>query len=233
MRYIALILLALITSSVYANEESYVAELDRLAAKRDLNDLVERVNQPRNIEEARQGLTWLRAKSLSGFGGVRIFYSYAYGLFRANVKDTATFSYLIGTLVGRVDAARCGDPTAPTDKLMRWEQGLTPISKNFISLSQSERKQLINMAVTAEERLKDRPVDSWLCNGGLSFMRKYAEKHKNDPNPPAREIQDETRIGRTILLDDPDIKPEFIADEEWKAKRKQIIVRFLEQMPLN
>jgi hypothetical protein len=81
-----------------------------------------------------------------------------------------------------------------------------------------------------EEKHSNRPPDTWLCSGGLSFMRRFSEKHKGNPNPPAREIQDPTRPGRTILLDDPDIKPEFITDDEWHVRRKQLVAKFVEQV---
>jgi hypothetical protein len=228
MRYLALIVLAVAAS---ANADPYTIELERLAAKSDLNELIMRVNQPRNAEEFRLGLAWLRDKSLSGFGGSRIHYSYALGLFRAEIKDTATFAYLLALLTGRVDAVRCADPSAPGDKLPRWEQNLAPIFQHFLSLELGQRKQLISLAVAVEEQSSGRAPDTWLCSGGLSFMLKFAEKHKNNPSPPTREIQDPTRPGRTILLDDPDIRPEFVTDEEWQVRRRQVIAKFVEQLP--
>jgi hypothetical protein len=218
-----------------AQERGFNAELDALAAQSDLNELIMRVNQPKNADEFRQALDWLRAKTLTGFGGSRISYSYAFSLFRTKVadgRDTAAFAYLVGMLLGRVDAARCADPSAPGDKLGRWEQNLAPIQQHFTSLPLDQRKKLVSMAVMTEEKFKNRSPDEWLCNGGLSFMHKFAEKHKDNPTPPAREIQDETRTGRTVLLDDPDIKPEFISNEEWITKREKIVAMFVEQQPL-
>ena len=235
MRYAVLLIVGLMTLNCWAQEGRFNAELDGLASRRDLNELIMRVNQPRNADEYRQGLDWLRAKTLTGFGGSRIFYSYAFGLFRTNapsVRDTATFAYLVGLLLGRVDAARCADSSAPADKLGRWEQNLAPIRQHFASLQLDEREKLVSMAVAVEEKFSNRPQDEWLCSGGLSFMHKFAEKHKDNPTPPAREIQDETRVGRTILLDDPDIKPAFVSNDEWTARRKQIVSKFIEQQPL-
>jgi hypothetical protein len=235
MRHALLLIVSLMALNCWAQERQFNVELDALATQRDLNELIVRVNQPRNADEVRQGLDWLRARTLTGFGGSRIFYSYAFGLFRTNVaelKDTASFIYLIGLLLGRADAARCADPSAPADKLSRWEQNLAPIRQHFVSLPLDERRKFVSMAVVAEKRLENRSPDAWLCNGGLAFMYKFAKKHKDNPTPPAREIQDETSIGRTVLLDDLDIKPEFISNEEWNAKRKQIVEKFVEQMPL-
>jgi hypothetical protein len=227
----ALIVFVVWAIGASANADPYTTELDRLAAKSDWNELIMRVNQPRTAEEFRIGLNWLREKSVSGLGGLRIHYSYAFGLFRAGVKETSTFAYLLGLLTGRIDAVRCKDPTAPGDKLYGWEQNLAPIFQQFLSLDPGQRNQLIHLAVATEERFSSRPPDAWLCSGGLAFMNKFAEKHKNNPNPPAREIQDPTRPGRTILLEDPEIKPEFVTDEEWQARRRQIIAKFIEQLP--
>ena len=230
MRNLVFIALLVATIASGAKAETYAAELDQLAAKSDLNDLIKRVNQPRSVEEVRVGLNWLRAKSIESFGGSRIHYSYALGLFRANVKETATFAFLYGLLAGRIDASRCADPLAPGEKLQRWEQSLGPIFLHFLSLSLDERRKLVSMAIATEEQFSARAADTWLCSGGLVFMHKFMEKHKDDPSPPAREIQDGTRPGRTILLDDPAIKPEFVTDEEWNIKRKQLVSKFSEQL---
>ena len=225
--FAVLLFLALVTK---AHADTYTAELDALAAKSDLNELIMRVNQPRNPEELRLSLAWLRDKSIAGFGGSRIHYSYAYGLFGAGVRDTAAFAYVLGLLTGRIDAARCKDPSAPGDKLQRWDQNLATIFKHFLSLGPDQRKEQIALAVAIEDKHSNRPPDSWLCSGGLSFMLKFSEKHKNNPNPPTREIQDPSRPGRTILMEDPDIKPEFVADEEWQPRRKQLVAKFVEQL---
>ncbi|OGB21749.1 MAG: hypothetical protein A3I66_03400 [Burkholderiales bacterium RIFCSPLOWO2_02_FULL_57_36] len=84
MRYIALLIISLMTLNCWAQDERFNAELDGLAAQRDLNELIKRVNQPKNAEEFRQGLNWLRTRTLTGFGGSRISYSYAFGPFSAN-----------------------------------------------------------------------------------------------------------------------------------------------------
>lgn len=230
MRFIMLIALFVSAIATGAEAETYAAELDKLAAKSDLNDLIKRVNQPRSAEEFHAGLDWLRAKSISGFGGTRIHYMYAAGLFRANVKETAAFVYLIGLLTSRIDGSRCADSSAPGEKLFRWELSLAPILQHFLSLQMEERKKLVSLAIVAVERIPAQAPDTWLCSGGLSFYGKFMEKHKNNPNPPAREIEGETSIGRTIILDDPTIKPAFVSDEEWRTRRKQIISSFAEQI---
>jgi hypothetical protein len=230
MRYLLIVAFLVVAVNARANADSYSAELDRLAAKNDWNELMMRVNQPRNADEFRVGLEWLRNKSRSAFGGSRIHYSYALGLQRAGVKETSIFAYLLGLLTGRTDAARCKDPSAPGDKLHRWETSVAPIFQQFVALESVERRRLLALAVEIEERFSARPPDSWLCSGGLAFALRFAEKHKNHPNPPVREIQDPARPGRTIVLEDPDFKPEFVADEEWLARRRTIVADFIEQL---
>lgn len=228
MRYAIFVALVTTALTVNANPQTYVIELEQLAAKTDLNELVDRVNQPRNFEELRVGLDWLRAKSISGFGGARITYSYALNLFRAGVKDTATLAYLFGLLTSRIDAARCADPSAPVNKLHYWEQTLSPIFLHFRSLPGHQQRDLVSRAMDMEHGLRTRAADAWMCSGGLSFMQKFSEKHKDNPNPPTREIQDPTGKRRTVVMDDPDIKPDFVPDEQWTTRRNEIIVKFLQ-----
>lgn len=231
MRHALALLLFLFALTVRAEDGAFTAELDKLSAQDDLGALIKRVNEPRTTEEMKQGLAWLRARTMSGIGGSRMFYSYAGNLYKVGIKETAGFAYLVGLLFGRVDAARCADPSAPGDKLVRWDRNLQPIFQYFVALPLEERKKWVSMAITMEAGIGNRAPDPWLCTGGLSYMRKFMEKHKDDAQPPAREIQDDTRVGRTILLDDPDIKPEYVADDEWKARRQQIVARFVEQLP--
>lgn len=215
---------------VYAATDAFTEELDKLADKRDLNDLIKRVNQPQSEQELRSGLDWLRAKSLSGFGGGRIMYSYSYLLAGAGIPDSASVIYILASLTSRIDAARCADPSAPSDKFQRWENSLTQIPRYYQSLPFEKREEIISLVVAWEEKISTRPPDAWLCNGGMSYMMKFMEKHKNDPNVPAREIEDKTRLGRTILLDDPEIQPEFVDDETWQNKRKTIIKTLSSQL---
>ena len=230
MRFLAFIAITLLSAVTSANADTYTAELDTLASKSDLNELIMRVNQPRNPEELRLGLEWLRDKSISGFGGSRIHYSYAFGLFGAGVRDTSAFAHLLALLTGRVDAARCKDSSALGDKLQGWDHNLAQIFNHFLSLGPAQRKEQISLAVAIEEKHGSRAPDTWLCSGGLSYMVRFFEKHKNNPNPPAHEIQDPSRLGRTIIVEDPDIKPEFVADEEWNTRRKQLVAKFVEQL---
>lgn len=216
-----------------AAEMPYLLDLELLSRRNDhLQALLERVNQPRNAQELQIGLDWLRVKSGTGFGGSRITYSYASNLFRVGVKDTATLAFLFGLLTSRVDAARCADPSAPAEKLHPWEQTLVPIYEHFRSLPEDERRHLVNLAIDMEGKLSARGPDIWMCSGGLSFTRKFMEKHKDNPNPPMREINDPTRKGRTILLNDPDLTPDLVPDEQWKTTRQQIIANFAQQLPM-
>lgn len=231
MRYIVLVALTVAVFTARADPHPYMAELDQLAAKNDLlNDLIQRVNQPRDAEEMRVGLDWLKAKSISGFGGSRITFSYAGNLFRVGIKDTASLALLFGLLTSRIDAARCADPSASADKLQRWDQALSPLFEHFRSLPTGQQRELVSLAIDMEDKFSARVPDVWICSGGLAFMNKFFAKHKNNPNPPAREILDPTRIGRTIMLDDPDIKPDFVPDEQWKLGRERIIANFAQQM---
>ena len=231
MRYLVLIALLASIFGARADAHPYTAELDQLATKNDLlGELIQRVNQPRDLEEMRVGLDWLKARSISGFGGSRITFSYAGNLFRVGITDTASLALLFGLLTSRIDAARCADPSAPTEKLHRWDQALGPLVQHFRSLPIGQQHELVLIAISMEDKFSSRGPDVWMCSGGLAFMNKFFQKHKNNPNPPAREVQDPSRIGRTIVLEDTDIKPDFVPDEQWKLSRQKIIANFAQQM---
>jgi len=204
-------------------------ELDQLAKNKDLNELIKRIGEPKNAEELRVGLDWLKAKSTSGFGGSRILYLNALNLHRAGITDSASLLYLAGMLTSRVDAVRCADPSAPLEKIQQWETKLAPILVNYRALPPATQTEIVTIAIDWEERFKRRRPDVWLCNGGLSFMLKFSKKHGSDASPPVREIEDKSKPGRTILLDDPDIEPEFIDDQEWLKKRANVIANFAGQ----
>jgi hypothetical protein len=224
-----LLMVSLFHSSHAANG-SYEAELNRLAAKPDLNELIKRVGQPRTQDEAITSLNWLKSKSYSGFGGSRIIYSYAFGLFGAGIGDTASFAFLFAQLTARVDAARCADPTATEDKFQKWENNLSQIKDYFRSLPVSKQTELVKLAVAWEEKTKARPKDVWMCRGGLSYAAKFLEKHKDNPNPPMHEKVNEAGTGKTIIFDDLTIEPSFVSEEEWLIKRNEIIARFSAQI---
>lgn len=230
--FIALLILlgSVLQSTARADPSVFAMELDQLAKRKDLNELIKRIGEPKNAEEFRVGLDWLKAKSTSGFGGSRIAYLNALNLYRAGIGDSASLLYLVAMLSSRVDAARCADPTAPPEKIRQWETKLAPILVIYRALSFATQAELISIAVGWEEKIKTRAPDAWLCNGGLSFMLKFSKKHGSDASPPVREIEDKTRPGRTMLLDDPEIEPEFISDQEWLEKRAKVIANFIGQL---
>jgi hypothetical protein len=52
----------------------------------------------------------------------------------------------------------------------------------------------------------------------MSFFTKYAAKHGNLSGQPVETPPGMT--GQTVVITDPDIKPDYISDEEWLAKRR-------------
>ena len=210
---------------------SYKDELDQLIHKSDLSDLYKRVMHPRNAEEMRIGLDWLQAKSSAGIGGSMLTFTYAHQLFQIGIKDSASMALAIGLLTSRADAARCKDPSAAPDKLRRLNQQLSALVQHFRTLPIEQQREFVNIAVRVEAKLEGRAPDAWMCQGGLSYMIKYGEKHKDNPNPPQYEVQDATRVtGKTVVLNDPDIQPEFVSNEEWKIRREKVVAAFTQQM---
>ena len=164
-------------------------------------------------------LDWQKQQFIRGKGGARTAYMYAYNLYRGGIKDTSAFAYVSGVLQARVDGSRCKDATGVGQNIANWEKKMSPAKELFISLDEATQKKFLNTALNREEKIKSRAPDEWICSGGIKFFTQFHEKHKNNPNPPVKSINDPDSIGTTKVYDDPSIKPEFIAQDEWEKRR--------------
>lgn len=210
-------------------QTAYVQELNRLEAQSNHKELFAKLLafEPFNRlptftaqVEIKETLDWLAKRGMRGPGSVRYTYNYAMWLWKTGIFDTATAVYLFGTIKARSDAARCEDQTSAPSRIRDYEASLGgAVRANLGKLSYQEKVQIFELATTElETRLQMQPKDEWLCNGGMSFFTKYAAKHgklggQTVETPPGM-------IGQTVVVTDPDIKPDFIADQEWLAKRR-------------
>ncbi len=208
----------------------YVQELNRLEAQSNHKELFAKLlafepfsRLPAYIAQAeiKETLDWLAKRGMRGPGSVRYTYNYAMWLWKVGILDTATAVYLFGTIKARSDGVRCEDQTSAPSRIRDYEISLgSAVRANLGNLSQQARLEIFQLAITElESRLPMQPKDEWLCGGGMSFFTKYAAKHgslngRTVETPPGM-------IGQTVVVTDPDIKPDFIADQEWLAKRRE------------
>lgn len=211
----------------HADDTEYLNELDRLNTDLHLTELTKRILNPINSREVKLSLDWLREKFTTGKGGARIAYLYSALLNEIGIRDTAAFSYITARLMVRIDAARCADITAPPEKISHWEKGLSERMMSYYSeLNEAEQKRLLNMAFKWEKKLLNRAPDKWLCSGGEHYYAKFYEKHGLNENPPVRIILYPFARGKSIVVNAPDYKPEYVNKQLWAQRRKDIIASF-------
>ena len=182
------------------------------------------------MEQFVTALDWLQQRALTGRGGAQYIYAYAFDLWQTGQpthKESAALMWLYGKLTIRVDAARCADQRAPETKMMKWESQLTNIQDYYQQLDAEQKAKLANLALQFEEKNSDRKHDAWLCSGGLSFMKRYFEKHGDASS--SKEAIDPLSGEKVTVLKDDEIRPEFISDADWQQKRAEVIGGFKKQ----
>lgn len=207
-----------------------ILELNALATQPNANELIARLASIDDPTQFMTALDWQKQQFISGNGGARTAYMYAYNLYRVGIKDTSAFAYISGALQARIDGSRCKDTTGVFQNIGKWEQKMSPAKEFFISLDEATQQKFLNTALNREEKIKSRAPDEWVCSGGIEYFSKFHEKYKDNPNPPVKSIDDPDNIGKTKVYDDPTIKPEFVVQEEWERRRARIRENFSDQI---
>ncbi len=210
-------------------QTSYVTELNRLDAINGQDELFKkllafepfkRLPDPVAVQEVKETLDWLKKRGFWDPGSVRYTYNYAMWLWYAGVQDTSTAMFLFGTIKAQSDAARCLDETSAPTRIRDYESSLSDAARSFLqNKSQAIRDQVFQLATNRlEERLPHQKPDEWLCGGGMSFFNKYSQKHGN---LEGKEVKVPNSFGKTFIVEDSSIKPDFVADTVWiEARRK-------------
>lgn len=208
----------------------YEAKLDALAAAHDYSALGKAVvTDVRDMETASRALNWLRAQQFAKGGSSYIAYLYAALLWRTSqsipepgktgLAQNAGIQLMQARWLVQAEGFQCSDTTAPQTGWIAIESGLRPLVQYVAKLPEADKKKINDVALEALlVTFPARRNDVWLCRSGMAQYGKYFEKHPEIGNKPVDEFK-----GRTIVLDDPSIMPDFVPYADWKAKRRAAI----------
>ena len=222
-------------AGVACAQSSYVTELITLEKKPGQQELFQRLiaqeplkrrPEPSAQREVVETLDWLKERAGTSEASARYGYVYAAWLWAAGHQEEAATQYFRAGYKARWDGARCADVSAAPARILQYENAVGRPIVTFLKSSSKDVHQrvLAVLSPTLEERIANDPKDEWVCSGGAAYFKKYAEKH---PEFSQRRIDDPALRGKTIVLADDTIHPEFISDEEWRLKRTEVASAYL------
>lgn len=97
--------------------------------------------------------------------------------------------YSAAALIGRVDVARSGDPTAG-GALHVIEMQFSPI-KDYLTKNQGEKKKGMQWALDREEKMKTRVVAPWISGHGIKAFEANGHASNSDPEQARATIRAE------------------------------------------
>jgi hypothetical protein len=216
----------------------YEAKLDSLLAARTYDGLAKALVDVKDMDAAMRALNWLRAKSLNG-GGLYIAYLYSASLWRmansipepnkSGLQQSAAVQLQLALWLLRAEGFQCADTTAPGSRYAAVGGQLMDVGRYYAALPAATKKSVDDLAFRALTQLfKLRPNDVWMCSGGMAQYGKYFEKHPEVGNKP---IDAPGQGGKTIVLPaDPSILPDFVAFQDWKAKRRAALDKIADEI---
>lgn len=184
------------------------AALDALLAARDYVALGARIAQVSKQPDLVSDLDWLKNRTLEGNSAfVTMLYSRLLWVAAGGLPDepkrqwrqTAAMMTLYAYSAIAVDGSRCGDRSAPANRvqqLMAWNPEVWPF---IASLTEEERQTLVTIAVAIEARTAPRRDEigdvDFLCRSGME------ETQYNLTHGTAREVPPAPgMIGRQVVL---------------------------------
>lgn len=232
LRIVVIVSTLFFVFSVSANAQTqYVQELKSLDAKNALTPLFQklmsfepfkRLPDQTAVAEIKETLDWLRLRGFYDNESARYTYAYSAWLWNSGFKDNASAMYFLAGIKARSDGARCADKTSPQDRVIQYEQLLRgPITQFLKTQDKGAKEKIFKLAtLRLEERLPLRKPDEWLCNGGMAFFKKYADKHGNLHGTEAKDSS--ANLGKAVVIEDDSIKPDFVDMAEWQAERRVV-----------
>jgi hypothetical protein len=205
-------------------DRAFVLRLEELEKRADLAPLFSFAGSPRNAAELKAGLDWLQQRAFYGNArDPRYLFTYSRLLDKAQIRDSAATAYLAAVLIGRVDAARCADLSAPGQKIRLLEAQTAALAKNYWSLSPDMRARVLDVAVMIEQRKPLGAPNAWLCSGGLRDMQTALEQRIENNAPPIQPVQPGSR---TFVVDTSAVAPAFLSDEQSAPMRESVRTGF-------
>ena len=216
-------------------QSSYVTELNTLEKKLGQQELFQRlsVQEPLKMlsgssapREGVETLDWLQERAGKTETSARYRYVYSAWLWASGRQEEAAKQYLMAGFKARWDSARCADRSAAPARILQYESVLGKPIMSFLASADKPLRQrvLAELSPNLEHRFANSAKDEWVCSGGVAYFQKYFEKHPEQGQNP---VGDPSHLAETIVLSDDTIQPEFIADEEWRMKRKEVAGTYL------
>lgn len=203
------------------------ARLSALLAAQDLMTLGRMIREPVTEADVRTDLDWLKDRLMEG-NSAWIAMLYAKLLWSVadrsppeaagELRQTAVMAALYAYAAIGIDGARCGDRSAPSNRLNQligWEIGIWAF---LTEMTPEHRQRAINLAVLIEERTRARRDSKgdveFLCRAGMEEMS-YNMAHGT-----MREIEAKPgQFGRQIVVDgDGKYRPSVREDKVWRPE---------------
>ncbi len=206
------------------NEFEYIgalSELDRIDKSGNLNQLMEKVIQPRSSSELKAYADWLKARVMNTDTREPLYYwGYSHLLRMSGINDTSALLFVTAVLMLQSESARCADASATSGKqhialLMR-----SGLRVNYWAQSPEVRRQARQFALREEERKRMGPATSWVCAGGMEEMIAAMEASAQGPSGKG------AAVGSTSVNAVSAVGPRFLSDAAFDEQRKRIRAEF-------
>jgi hypothetical protein len=191
-----------------------------------------RITSPRDARDFQDMTMWLRWRILSENADGRYSYAYA-GNLHYMMKPDGTPLYPVESVVFffharlalAIDGARCADPSGPESVAFGFESQpyFRPLIERIDKMSRKERAIAILEAVTLEELRGERQPFAALCTQGTKTMLRAMTEGRQPVEMPSKGSGSMNGLGNTYAVDVSGIEPEMITEDQWRAKRKQIL----------
>jgi len=172
--------------------------------------------------------SWLKWKIISQNAEAR--YSYAYSSNLSHIRDKdggyefeAAVYFFLSRLSLAIDGARCVDKTSPDIIGKEYEMSMRPINEMIIQSKKDWQAGAMLQAVSIELMRGERPPIGYLCmRGARAGFRAFAlgrEITLENMSPSDAK----NHLGVSGTIDTSGVEPEFIPENEWRLKRKNIL----------
>lgn len=217
---------------------SYEARLDGLLAAHDAMGLGRAIFLDTPDEyTSRRALAWLQVQQATNGGGTLIAVLHSGLLWRqaqrwaeptrtSHSRAAGTQLYLARALIS-TEGFQCADATAWPAGEASVERQLAGVRQYLSGLTGADRQALAHDALkSAIASFALRANDVWLCSLGAAQIGKFLQKHPEIGEKKTTELGGTTvpgQPGKTVVLEDPSILPDFVPFAEWRAKRRTAI----------
>jgi len=205
-----------------AQAETYPEKLNRLYLSVDDDALYAALLKTENKSDFVHALDFLKGKIVDQRIADSDYHAiYAMLLWRAGIKDTAAGMAAATLLILYADKARCADESAGYTKLTSRFTLFKEMLEYLRNADEDEKKVILDIAMTMEERLSGRDPNRSLCYTGAattSAALDYAKKNNMDLEKTGRNSY--------VIPDFDHIDVEYVDADEWNRRREEIRTEF-------